>query len=166
MGMFTFDQETITMGMNGTVEELATILKTLGEQCTAAGLTLLYHNHDFEFKKNENGIVPIDYLLENTDTKNVNFQMDLYWVTKAGADPVAYFEKYPGRFKLWHVKDMDDEGKFAPVGEGTIDFKRILAEKEKSGMQYYFVEQDQTFNHTPLEAIKISHKGLETIGFN
>ncbi|MEZ7496133.1 sugar phosphate isomerase/epimerase [Leeuwenhoekiella aequorea] len=166
MGMFTFDQETMTMGMDGTVEELATILNTLGEQCTAAGLTLLYHNHDFEFKKNENGIVPIDYLLENTDTKNVNFQMDLYWVTKAGADPVAYFEKYPGRFKLWHIKDMDDEGKFAPVGEGTIDFKRILAEKEKSGMQYYFVEQDQTFDITPLEAIKISHQGLETIGFN
>ena len=61
---------------------------------------------------------------------------------------------------------MDDEGKFAPVGEGTIDFKRILAEKEKSGMQYYFVEQDQTFDTTPLEAIKISHKGLEAIGFN
>ena len=165
MGMFTFDQETMTMGMTGTVEELTKILNTLGEQCNTAGLQLLYHNHDFEFKKNENGIVPIDYLLENTNSEYVNFQMDLYWVTKAGADPVAYFEKYPGRFKLWHVKDMDDEGKFAPVGEGKIDFKRILAEKEKSGMQYYFVEQDQTFNHTPLEAIKISHQGLETIGF-
>ena len=92
--------------------------------------------------------------------------MDLYWVTKAGADPVTYFEKYPGRFKLWHVKDMDDQGRFAPVGEGTIDFAKILANKDKSGMQYYFVEQDQTFNHEPLEAIQISHKGLEEIGFN
>ncbi|RXG14615.1 sugar phosphate isomerase/epimerase [Leeuwenhoekiella aestuarii] len=166
MGMFTFDAESMTMGMDGTPEKLANILSTLGEKCHEAGLKLVYHNHDFEFKKGEDGITLMDYLLENTDPELVNFQMDLYWVTKAGADPVAYFEKYPGRFKLWHVKDMDDEGRFAPVGEGTIDFARILAEKEKSGMQYYFVEQDQTFNHTPLEAIKISHKGLEELGFN
>ena len=166
MGMFTFDAESMTMGMDGTAEKLAGVLTTLGEKCNEAGLKLLYHNHDFEFKKGENGVTLINYLLENTDPELVNFQMDLYWVVKAGADPVAYFEKYPGRFKLWHVKDMDDEGRFAPVGKGTIDFARILAKKEKSGMQYYFVEQDQTFNHTPLEAIKISHKGLKEIGFN
>lgn len=59
--------------------------------------------------------------------------MDLYWVTKAGADPVTYFKKYPGRFKAWHVKDMDEQGRFAPVGTGTIDFKRILAEKSFQG---------------------------------
>ncbi|WP_241077822.1 sugar phosphate isomerase/epimerase family protein [Flavimarina sp. Hel_I_48] len=165
MGMFTFDQATMTLGMNGTVEELAEILTTLGTKAEANGLKLLYHNHDFEYKKNEDGITPIDYLLENTDPKFVNFQMDLYWVTKAGADPVAYFEKYPGRFKEWHVKDMDEQGRFAPVGTGSVDFKRILTEKEMSGMKYYFVEQDQTFNMEPLEAIKVSHKGLEEIGF-
>ncbi len=166
MGMFTFDPDTQTMGMNGTVEELTSILNKLGEKCSAVGLKLLYHNHDFEYKPNANGVVPIDYMLENTDPENVNFQMDLFWVTKAGADPVAYFEKYPGRFKLWYVKDMDAEGRFAPVGEGSIDFERILAKKEESGMNYYFVEQDMTFNHTPLEAIQISHKGLEKLGFN
>jgi len=165
MGMFTFDAEARTMGMDGTAKELTDILTTLGKKCKEQGLKLLYHNHDFEYKENAEGIVPIEYMLENTDPEFVNFQMDLYWVTKAGADPVAYFEKYPGRFKLWHVKDMDDQGRFAPVGEGTIDFAKILANKDKSGMEYYFVEQDQTFNHTPLEAIKISHKGLETIGF-
>ena len=165
MGMFTFDAEARTMGMEGTAKELTDILTTLGKKCNEQGLKLLYHNHDFEYKENAEGIVPIEYMLENTDPEFVNFQMDLYWVTKAGADPVAYFEKYPGRFKLWHVKDMDDQGRFAPVGEGTIDFAKILANKDKSGMEYYFVEQDQTFNHTPLEAIKISHKGLETIGF-
>ncbi|MGB3775991.1 MAG: sugar phosphate isomerase/epimerase, partial [Leeuwenhoekiella sp.] len=85
--------------------------------------------------------------------------------TKAGADPVAYFEKYPGRFKEWHVKDMDDQGRFAPVGTGSVDFKRILSEKNLAGMKYYFVEQDQTFNMEPLEAIKVSHKGLKEIGF-
>tara|TARA_R110002012_G_C11671446_1_gene613140 strand:+ start:8136 stop:9002 length:867 start_codon:yes stop_codon:yes gene_type:complete len=165
MGMFTFDRERRTMGMKGSMEDFANILTTLGKKCEAAGLKLLYHNHDFEYKDNKDGIKPIEYLLDNTDPKYVNFQMDLYWVTRAGADPVAYFEKYPGRFKLWHVKDMDEEGKFAPVGEGTIDFKRILNEKEASGMVKYFVEQDMTWDKKPLEVIKISHKGLKNIGF-
>jgi len=165
MGMFTFDPENRTMGMKGTMEDFAEILTTIGKKCEAAGLKLLYHNHDFEYKNNEDGIKPIVYLLENTDPKYVNFQMDLYWVTRAEADPVSYFEKYPGRFKLWHVKDMDEEGKFAPVGEGTIDFKRILDKKDVSGMERYFVEQDMTWDKKPLEVIKISHKGLKEIGF-
>lgn len=166
MGMFTFNQESRTMGMNGTVQDLAQILTTLGEKANKAGLKLLYHNHDFEFKKNAEGIVPIDYLLENVDPKLLNFQMDLYWVTKAGANPIAYFHQYPGRFKIWHVKDMDEQGRFAPVGKGTIGFKNILDNKELSGMKYYMVEQDMTFDGLkPLDAIKISHDGLEEIGF-
>ena len=165
MGLFKYDNKTQTLGMTGGAANLANILTTLGEKCDKAGLKLLYHNHDFEFKKDKDGIVTIDYLLENTDPKYVNFQMDLYWVIKAGADPVAYFKKYPGRFKVWHVKDMDDQGRFAPVGNGHIDFSRILANKELSGMEYYLVEQDKTFNMKPLEAIKVSHKGLKEIGF-
>jgi sugar phosphate isomerase/epimerase len=141
-------------------------LDTLGEKANAAGIQLLYHNHDFEFKPNSDDVVVIDYLLENCNPEFVNFQMDLYWVTKAGADPLAYFEKYPGRFKAWHVKDMDEQGRFAPVGKGSIDFASILAKKELSGMQYYFVEQDMTFDRLePLEAIGISHDGLKEIGF-
>ena len=167
MGLFNFDQATMTMNMTGGAANLSDILNTLGEKADAAGLKLLYHNHDFEFKKDKDGIVTIDYLLEHSDPKFVNFQMDLYWVVKAGADPVAYFEKYPGRFKIWHVKDMDDQGRFAPVGEGSIDFKKILAQKEASGMEYYMVEQDMTFDGLqPLEAIKISHEGLKEIGFD
>ncbi|PKA99835.1 sugar phosphate isomerase/epimerase [Flavobacteriaceae bacterium MAR_2009_75] len=166
MGLFTFDQATKTMGMTSTPKELSEIVNELGKKADEAGLKLLYHNHDFEFMKDDNGVVPIDYLLENSDPKYVNFQMDLYWVTKAEADPIAYFDKYPGRFKIWHVKDMDDEGRFAPVGKGNIDFKKILDQKEKSGMEYYMVEQDMTFDGLePLEAIKISHEGLKTIGF-
>ena len=154
------------MGMKGTLEDLANILNTLGEKCKAAGLQLLYHNHDFEYKKNEDGIVPIEYLLEHVNPEYVNFQMDLYWVTRAGADPIAYFEKYPGRFKAWHVKDMDEQGRFAPVGTGKIDFGKILEKKELSGMQFYLVEQDMTFDgDTPLEVIKISHDGLKKFGF-
>jgi sugar phosphate isomerase/epimerase len=163
MGMFTFGPE--GMGMKGTKEELLAVLKTLGEKCSAAGLKLLYHNHDFEFKPMADGTILADYILENTDPTQVNFQMDLFWVTKAGADPLVYFEKYPGRFKAWHVKDMNAAGEFAPVGTGSIDFKRILADKEKSGMEYYLVEQDQTFGLDPMEAIKISHNGLIEIGF-
>jgi sugar phosphate isomerase/epimerase len=166
MGLFHFDDATMTMSMSGGAENLSKIVNTLGEKAHAAGLKLLYHNHDFEFKKDADGIVPIEYLLEHSDPKYVNFQMDLYWVTKAGADPIAYFKKYPGRFKIWHVKDMDKEGRFAPVGNGTIDFAKILANKELSGMEYYMVEQDMTFDGMkPLEAIKISHEGLKNIGF-
>jgi sugar phosphate isomerase/epimerase len=166
MGYFTYDEATSTLGMTGGAKNLADILDQLGEKASAAGLKLLYHNHDFEFMEDTDGIVPIDYLLENCNPDHVNFQMDLFWVTKAGADPLAYFEKYPGRFKMWHVKDMDAEGKFAPVGEGTIDFAAIVAEKEKSGMLYYLVEQDMTFDIAPLEAIKVSHEGLKDLGFN
>ena len=163
MGLFGHDGGKMTM--KGGAKNLAEILDKLGEKCAAAGLQLLYHNHDFEFMKDADGTVVIDYLLEHCNPKYVNFQMDLYWVTKAGADPVAYFKRYPGRFKIWHVKDMDDQGRFAPVGNGKIDFKRILDNKKLSGMQYYFVEQDACYNETALEAIVVSHKGLAKLGF-
>lgn len=166
MGMFTFDMETRTMGMNGTPEEITDILITLAKKCKAAGLELLYHNHNFELKPDENGVVLMDYMLENTDPELVNFQMDLYWMNNGGADPIAYFDRYPGRFKIWHVKDADAQGRFAPAGTGTIDFKRILAAREKSGMEYYIVEQDMTFDGMkPMEAIQISYDNLKTLGF-
>ena len=164
MGMFTFDPATRSMGMKGTADELVSVMNTLGEKCYNAGLQLLYHNHDFEFKPMADGTVIEDILLEKCDPKFVNFQMDLFWVTKAEVDPLTYFEKHPGRFKAWHVKDMNAEGNFAPVSTGTIDFKRILDQKSQSGMEVYFVEQDNTFELDPLEAIKISHEGLKKIG--
>ncbi len=163
MGHFKVEEG--KMGMSEELEFLTEVLNSVGKKCKQAGLELLYHNHDFEFVKNEAGIVPIEYFLEHTDADTVNFEMDLYWVTRAGADPLAYFEKYPGRFKMWHVKDMDDEGKFAPVGTGKIDFGRILAKKEQSGMKYYYVEQDRTWDEKPLDVIKVSHQGLKNIGF-
>jgi sugar phosphate isomerase/epimerase len=87
MGMFTFGPE--GMGMKGNKEDLLSILITLGEKCSNAGLKLLYHNHDFEFKPMADGTILADYILENTDPAQVNFQMDLFWVTKAGADPLT-----------------------------------------------------------------------------
>lgn len=166
MGHFKYNAATKTLGMDPDLDFVVKFLNTVGKKCQAAGLQLLYHNHDFEFKKDTNGIVPIEYFLTKTNPQYVNFQMDLYWVTKAGADPIAYFEKYPGRFKIWHVKDMDTQGRFAPVGTGTIDFARILAKKDVSGMKYYIVEQDNTFDLKPLEAIKISREGLKKFGFH
>lgn len=166
MGHFKYDPENKTMSMTDDLELLADVFNTIGKKCKDAGLELLYHNHDFEYKVNANGVVPIEYFLNNCNPEYVNFQMDLYWVTKAGADPVEYFKKYPGRFKMWHVKDMDDEGRFAPVGAGNINFKRILDHKAESGMEYYLVEQDNTFDTKPLEAIKTSHEGLVNLGFH
>ncbi len=166
MGHFKFDRATMSMSMSDSVERVTEILNIIGTKCKEAGIEMLYHNHDFEFKENESGIVPIDYFLENLDPEVANFQLDLFWITKAGADPLAYFEKYPGRFKMWHVKDMDEEGKFAPVGRGTIDFGKILAQKNQAGMEYYIVEQDMTFDLAPMEAVKISFEGLKSFGFN
>ncbi len=166
MGMFKFDPKTRSLVMNADLEKLTSVLDTIARKVDAAGLKFLYHNHGFEFVKNSKGIVPIEYLLEHLDPKYVNFQMDLYWVTKAGADPIAYFEKYPGRFKIWHVKDMDDQGRFAPVGKGKIDFGRILKYAKLSGMKYYIVEQDQVFDGMdPMEAIRLSKEGLIKFGF-
>ncbi|CAH1000618.1 hypothetical protein LEM8419_01752 [Neolewinella maritima] len=166
MGAFSFDPKTRTLSMNQDMETVMANINMIAAKCAAAGLQCLYHNHDFEFQPGEDGIKPIDYFIENSNPDHLNFQMDLYWVTKAGADPLAYFAKAPGRWKGWHVKDMDAQGRFAPVGTGTIDFARILAAREQAGMEFYLVEQDQTFNETPMEAISISHEGLETIGFD
>lgn len=165
MGMFTYGPE--GLGMKGSPEELVQILNKIGENCTAAGLKLLYHNHDFEFVPREDGLILTDYILDNTDPAHVNFEIDLYWTVKAGADPIAYFEKYPGRFLAWHLKDMDDQERFAPVGQGSIDFAEILTHQSKAGMVHYFVEQDQTFDGmTPFESVQISHQKIVELGFN
>jgi sugar phosphate isomerase/epimerase len=133
---------------------------SFGEICENAGLQFAYHNHDFEFL-NFDGVMPYDYLLENTDPELVKMELDLYWITKGGQDPVEYFKKYPGRFELWHVKDMEDneEKFFAEVGYGTIDFKRIFAERETAGMEMFFVEQDQS-RRNPFESIEMSFNFL------
>ena len=166
MGMFKFDPKTLSLTMTQDLDKLVGVLDTIARKVDAAGLKFLYHNHSFEFEKNSNGIIPIDYMLEKLDPKYVNFQMDLYWVAKAGVDPVSYFEKNPGRFKIWHVKDMDTEGRFAPVGKGTIDFGRILKNAKLSGMKYYIVEQDMVFDGMePMEAIRLSREGLIKFGF-
>jgi sugar phosphate isomerase/epimerase len=124
-------------------KNVANMLDIAGETCKGAGIQLCYHNHDFEFIQ-ENGKYPYEILLDSTDKNLVKMEMDLYWVTKANQDPIALIDKHPGRFPLWHVKDMDKtpEKKFTEVGNGTIDFKKIFTQAKKSGLKYFFVEQD------------------------
>ena len=86
-------------------------------------------------------------------------------MTRAGGDPLAYIEKYPGRWRSSHLEDMDAEGRFAPVGEGSIDFARVLAARETAGTEFVLVEQDQTFGGmTALEAVRVSRGGVEGLG--
>ena len=138
----------------------------IGEIAQKHGLQFGYHNHAFEFEKMD-GQIPYDVLLTETDADLVTFEMDLYWVTRGGYDPVEYFKKYPGRFQLWHVKDMvtSDDQFFAPVGQGRIDFERIFAEKDTAGMKYFFVEQDGFRELDPFESIEISYKYLNDAKF-
>jgi len=133
----------------------ADFFNTAGEKCRKAGITFGFHNHQIEFKE-INGRVPYDVLLENTDPKLVTFELDLAWITAAGKDPVAYFRKYPGRFEVWHMKDLTPEKQDATLGEGIIDFKPIMAEAKTAGMKYWFLEQDNCRTHTPMESIAIS----------
>jgi sugar phosphate isomerase/epimerase len=130
-----------------------------GEAARTRGLVFGYHNHDFEFAAvgDTNGY---DILLENTDPQNVGFEMDLFWITKAGHDPLAYFERWPGRFPAVHVKDMDGspEQRMVDVGAGTIDFASIFARSEQAGIRHYFVEHDNPAD--PMESIRQSHLAL------
>ena len=129
-----------------------------------SGIKFGYHNHDFEFKQVDNVIPYYDIYLKNADPNLMTFEIDLYWATKAGQSPVEIFRKYPGRFELWHVKDMENSADkfFAPVGTGTINYKEIFANQKESGMKYYFVEQDATRDNKPMEAIKISISNLKS----
>ncbi|MES2375720.1 MAG: TIM barrel protein [Bacteroidota bacterium] len=126
-------------------KKLADDFNRAGERCKQAGIQFCYHNHDFEFKQ-QDGKYPYETLLANTDKNLVKMEMDLYWVTKAKQDPIKLINDNPGRFPLFHVKDMDKTpvGSFTEVGNGIIDFKSIFKHADKAGMKYFFVEQDKT----------------------
>jgi sugar phosphate isomerase/epimerase len=144
-------------------KKLAEQFNKAAETCKKAGIQFCYHNHDFEFEK-QDGKFPYDVLLDNTDKNLVKMEMDIYWVSKAGQDPLALFNQHPGRFPLWHVKDMDKtpEQAFTEVGNGTINFKNIFAHADKAGLKYFFVEQDKT-PASPFESIS---KSIEYIKKN
>jgi len=136
---------------------VADSLNKAGEICKKSGIQLCYHNHDFEFEK-QNGKMGYDILLDQTDKDLVKMEMDLFWVNKAGYNPIDLFKAHPHRFALWHVKDMDrtPEKKFTEVGNGTIDFISIFDHAGESGMKYFFVEQDQCPGN-PFDSINQSY---------
>lgn len=137
------------------------VLNKTGEACKKAHVQLCYHNHYHEFEAVE-GKIPYDLLLSGCDKNLVKMELDLCWATKGGADPVALFNAHPGRFPLWHVKDIDaTKEKVMPVGSGTIDFKRIFAAAKKSGMKHFFVEHDMP--EDPFGSITSSYNYLKGI---
>jgi len=133
--------------------------------CRNAGIEFAYHNHDFEFVPID-GKLPFDLLLAETDKDLVKIEMDLYWIKKGKQDALAYINKHPGRFVAFHVKDMDKtpKGSFTEVGRGLIDFKKIFAQRDKAGVKYFIVEQDQCPG-SPFDSIKISHEYLKKLEF-
>jgi sugar phosphate isomerase/epimerase len=128
------------------------VLNRTDEACKKAGLRFAYHNHDAEFRAVE-GKIPYQMILAGTSMK---MELDLAWAIKGGQDPVELFKQNPGRFPLWHVKDLDNTHEvILPVGSGTIDFKRIFAESETTGLKFYFVEHDMPKD--PWDSIKKSY---------
>jgi sugar phosphate isomerase/epimerase len=142
-----------------------------GLAAQAAGVQFAYHNHSFEFEPLADKSLPYDLLLAGTDPKLVQLEVDLFWITFGGADPVAYFMKYPGRYPMVHVKDMKTkptpdakpEQVMADVGQGSINWKAIFAHAGHAGIQHYFVEHDQP--PQPLADIKTSFDYLNGLDF-
>lgn len=156
---------------------MANQLNKGGELAAKAGLTIGYHNHFWEFRTQADGRKGLDILIENTDETLVAFELDLFWCEKSGTDSASYFKKHPGRFPLWHIKDMDKNNSgtivggdydkkpfmeitenitYAEVGTGSIDFKKITTEADTAGLQYAFVEQD-FITIDPFESIAASY---------
>ena len=142
-------------------QQTAEKLSAAGAISQKAGIQLCYHNHDFEFVA-QDGKLPYDVLLQGTDPDLVKMEMDIYWVYKAKQDPIALFKKYPGRFPLWHVKDMDNTPKqmFTEVGNGVIPFKSIFAQAKVAGLDYFFNEQD-VCPGDPLDSMAKSYKYIK-----
>jgi len=151
-------------------KRLAQRLNIAGEEARSAGMQLLYHHHNFEFLNWNGEGTGFDIIRNETDPSLLGLEIDFYWVTRAGLDPKAIINDNAGRIKAWHVKDMsqklpptytnDGEQYFTEVGTGIIDYKSIFKQKARSGMKYFFVEQDET-SIPVFESIAKSYKGVK-----
>ncbi len=143
---------------------LAERINKAGEICKAANLQLAYHNHDFEFA-DFNGEHGYNILLNNTDSNLVKMEMDLYWVVRAGYDPIALFKSNPGRFHLWHIKDMNknDKTQNTEVCNGSLDFKTIFANAKLAGVKHYIVEQENNYVPDFFGSIASSNKAVKKL---
>jgi len=151
-------------------KKIADQFNAWGQTAKSAGIRFAYHNHGYTFEPLE-GQMPQDYLMDNTDPALVDYQLDIFWVVTPGADPIAYFNKYPGRFKLCHIKDRE---KGAPagegdasciVGQGSIDSAKVLAAAKANGMEYYIVEQEKYANSTPMDSARADAEYVSKLVF-
>lgn len=151
-------------------KRIADTFNARGEVCKQNGIRFAYHNHDYSFKEMD-GVIPQDYMMENTDPALVDYELDIYWVVTGGADPIAYLEKYGNRFTLCHVKDRmkgaapDETDASCDLGTGSIDYPAILKIAADQGMQYYIVEQERYDGSTPLESAKKDAEYLSHLVF-
>jgi sugar phosphate isomerase/epimerase len=156
-------------------QRAAETFNRVGEASKKAGIQFAYHNHWFEFLP-VNGKLPYNFLLEACDPNLVKMELDLCWITVGGGDPLQYFDRYPGRFPLVHVKDVkklpkvstagrqdfgDSLKDMTEVGSGVIDWKRIFAQSEKAGIKHYIVEHDKP--KAPFDSIKTSYEYLRQL---
>ncbi|WP_231427923.1 sugar phosphate isomerase/epimerase [Pedobacter sp. Leaf250] len=138
-------------------KKIAAKINIAAKMCKDAGLRLAYHNHDFEFKK-LGETTGYQILLNETDKNLVDFELDLYWVVRSGNDPIKLFTDNPGRFTMWHVKDMDKANPAlnAEIGTGSIKWKPIFADARLSGMKHFFVEHETNYKPNPMESVAAS----------
>jgi sugar phosphate isomerase/epimerase len=131
-------------------------LNLIGAQVAKAGLKVAYHNHDFEFIPHE-GKIGYDIIMRETDPALVKLQLDLFWVAHSSARSAhELFALQPGRFVMWHVKDMDSQKRYTELGNGSIDFTRIMPDAQLAGLENYFVEQGDNFAVSPMQSIETS----------
>lgn len=153
-------------------KKLVELFTKAADETRKAGIQFCYHNHNFEFTK-YGDTTAYDYLLKNLDRDLVKMEMDCFWVTHAGQDPVAYFKNHPGRFPLLHIKDLKPGipatqkldarmGLFAEVGRGVINWKRIFAAAPEAGVKHYYVEQDYC-ERLPIDSAQISYEYLKNL---
>ncbi len=143
----------------GGLKKYCDYFNAIGEKCNAKGIRFGYHNHDKEFSTVLDNVTVYDFMLQNTDPAKVLFQIDLYWCVVGGKNPVDYFENYPGRFVLWHIKDEAEVGT-----SGKVDFAAIWPSLELSGMEYGIVEVER-YNFEPFESCKMSLDYLNNSDF-
>jgi len=157
-----------TMPTNGqTVDNYKRVAESFmksGEECKKRNIKFGYHNHGYEFES-ENGKVLYDVLMENTDSATVFMELDLGWVKAGGKEPLDYFKKFPGRFPLWHLKDMDPAKKQSTeFGKGNLPISDIMNSIKLSGLKYYFVEQEE-YASSPIESMKHNLAYLKKLGY-
>ena len=134
-------------------KRVADAFNKAGEDCKKMGLKFGYHNHGYEFDTID-GKILYDILLRGTNPDLVHMELDLGWVVTAGKDPLDYFNRFPGRFPLWHLKDMDMVKKHSTeFGKGDLDIRSMLLHQKESGLEYFFVEQEEYANN-PFDSMK------------